>query len=80
MIYICRLVRYLKNIISKDNGAICASKIFSSLEKRREVDFSDFADLELMYNLGYKKFMLCDNICNYKFEKAIKAWEEFING
>lgn len=74
------MLRYLKNIISKDNGAICASKIFSSLEKRREVDFSDFADLELMYNLGYKKFMLCDNICNYKFEKAIKAWEEFING
>ena len=74
------MLSYLKNIILKDNGAICASKIFSSLEKRREVDFSDFADLELMYNLGYRKFMLCDNICNYKFEKAIKAWEEFING
>ena len=58
----------------------CASKIFLSLEKRETVDFADFADLELMYNMGYRKFMLCDNVCNYSFAKAIQAWEEFING
>lgn len=75
-----KMLKYLKMIISKDKNAICASKIFTSLEKRNMVDFSDFADLELMYNLGYRKFMLCDNVSNYAFEKAIDAWEEFING
>lgn len=73
------MLNHLKTIISRDSKAICASKIFLSLEKRETVDFADFADLELMYNIGYRKFMLCDNVCNYKFEKAIQAWEEFIN-
>lgn len=74
------MLNYLKTIIERDSNAICASKIFLSLERRETVDFADFADLELMYNMGYKKFMLCDNVCNYSFAKAIQAWEEFING
>lgn len=74
------MLRHLKKIISRDSGAICASKIFLSLEKRETVDFADLADLELMYSMGYRKFMLCDNVCNYSFAKAIQAWEEFING
>ena len=74
------MLNHLKTIISRDSGAICASKIFLSLEKRETVDIADFADLKLMYDMGYRKFMLCDNICNYSFEKAIQAWEEFING
>ena len=74
------VIRLLKTIISKDSDAICGSKIFLSLEKRETPDLADFTDLELMYKIGYRKFMLCDNICNYCFEKAIKSWEEFING
>ena len=74
------MLNHLKTIISKDNRAICASRIFLSLEKQDTVDFADFADLELMYNIGYRKFMLCDNVCNYNFAKAIQAWEEFIGG
>lgn len=74
------MLNHLKTIISRDSGAICASKIFLSLEKRETVDLADFADLELMYSMGYRKFMLCDNVCNYSFAKAIQAWEEFING
>lgn len=71
---------HLKKIIEVDQGAICASKIFSSLERRCSVDFADFADLELMYSIGYRKFMLCDNVCNYCFEQAISAWKEFKDG
>lgn len=74
------LLDHLKLIISRDPEAICASRIFLSLEKKDTVDFADFADLELMYNMGYRKFMLCDNVCNYCFENAILAWENFING
>ena len=74
------MLEHLKTIISRDSGAICASKIFLSLEKREIVDLADYSDLELMYNMGYRKFMLCDNVCNFRFVKAIEAWEEFING
>ena len=69
------ILRYLKYIIEKDPNAICASRIFTSLERQNYIDFSDYTDLELMYSLGYRKFMLCDNICNYHFEDAIKGWE-----
>lgn len=75
-----KILSYLSTIIEKDKNAICASRIFSSLENKETVDMCDFADLTLMYNLGYKKFMLCDNVCNYAFNKAIKGWKEFING
>jgi len=75
-----KTIRYLEEIYSTDNNAICASRIFSSLEKREKPDLSDFSDLELMYNIGYRKFMLSDNICNYSIDNAIKAWEEFTNG
>lgn len=73
-----KMLEALKLIISKDPNAICASRIFLSLEKGDSVSFADFTDLELMYSIGYRKFMLCDNICNYAFEPAINAWEEFI--
>lgn len=74
------MLNHLRTIISRDSGAICASRIFMSLEKEETVNFADFADLELMYSMGYRKFMLCDNVCNYAFEQAINAWEEFMNG
>lgn len=75
-----KMLEHLKLIISKAPNAICASRIFLSLEKGDEVSFADFADLELMYSIGYRNFMLCDNICNYAFDKAIEAWEDFIHG
>lgn len=73
------MLNLLKIIIERDPQAICASKIFTSLEKRDNVDFADYADLHLMYSLGYRRFMLCDNVCNYSLKKAIDAWEGFIN-
>ena len=74
------MLNHLKTIIERNKKAICASRIFTSLEKSPIVDLADYADLELMYNMGYRTFMLCDNICNYRFLEAIKAWEGFING
>jgi len=74
------MMEHLKTIIGVDSNAICASRIFSSLESKKAVDFADFSDLTLMYNLGYRRFMLCDNICNYHFDEAISAWGEFYYG
>ena len=71
------MMAHLATIIKSDPGAICASRIFSSLERKSSVDFADYADLSLMASMGYRRFMLCDNICNYHFDKAIAAWRDF---
>jgi len=74
------MMEHLKIIIKNDTNAICASGIFLSLENSEKVSFADYSDLDHMYNLGYRRFMLCDNICNYRFDEAIAAWKDFRNG
>lgn len=69
----------LQRIISQDPSAICASRIFTSLEHSNSISYSDFEDIENMYKMGYRTFMLCDNICNYHFNEAIEGWKLFIN-
>ena len=71
------ILKMLELIVSKDPSSICASRIFSSLEKSDKVSLADFCDLELMYKMGYRNFMFCDNICNYSLPKALEAWQEF---
>lgn len=73
------MLEALKIIIASDPNAICASRIFTSLENRDTPSFADYEDLEMMYQFGYRRFMLCDNVCNYAFDKAMKAWEVFTN-
>lgn len=67
----------LEQIIQQDPDAICASRLFSSLERRPQVSMSDISDLELMRKMGYRHFMLSDGICRYHFRPAIEAWEQF---
>lgn len=71
------MLKHLKMIIENDKNAICASRIFTSLEKQKNIDFADYADLALMYDMGYRRFMLCDNICNYHFDEAVEGWKVF---
>ena len=73
------MMKHLKSIISRDKNAICASRIFMSLEHNEAPDFCDYEDLEYMYALGYRRFMLCDNVCNYAFDRAIEAWKQWIS-
>lgn len=57
--------RYLKalgQIAKYDKTAIAASRILQSLEKGSELAASDVADLELLWRLGYRHFMLSDGI------------------
>ena len=73
------MLKHLRDIIKKDSNAICASRLFSSLNKYDYVSLSDYEDLELMYLYGYKNFMLGDDIRGPKLIKAVNAWKEFIN-
>jgi pyruvate kinase len=73
------MLKHLRNIIRKDPNAICASRLFSSLERSDYVSLSDYEDLELMYLYGYRNYMLGDDIKGLKLTKAVNAWREFIN-
>ena len=75
----CRILSMLRRIAERDPEAICASKVFLSLEKHKTPELSDYSDLELMYSFGFRRFMLCDNVSNYAFEPAIRAWNSFVN-
>lgn len=69
----------LQKIIIRDPNAILASRIFTSLKDNEIPEWSDYADLALMYQMGYRHFMLDDNVCNFRFRQAIAAWEVFLN-
>lgn len=69
------IISYLKVIVERNYNAICASRIFSSLERQNYVELADYTDLLMMYEMGYRRFMLCDNICNYHFDEAVKNWK-----
>lgn len=73
------MLKYLKNIIKKDENAICASRLFESLNKYDYVSLNDYEYIELMYLYGYRNYMLGDDIKGPKLIKAINAWKEFIN-
>jgi hypothetical protein len=53
----------LAKIVKADPDAICASRIFESLEHGAVVSSQDIADVELMLRLGYSTFMLSDTLC-----------------
>ena len=74
------VINYLKNIISKDKNAICASKIFSSLCKSGLFSMSDFTDLEFMYMLGYRNFMLQDDVKDETLKLVLKGFGDFKRG
>lgn len=75
-----QILKYLRKIIELDPNAICASKIFSSLEQKPEISLCDFEDLELMYQMGYRNYMLQDDLKGQKLKLAINGWREFIHG
>lgn len=72
-------IKYLKELVKQDPNAICASKIFTSLNNSPYPDLKDYEDLELMYQIGYRNFMLQDDVKGKKLERTIECWREFIN-
>lgn len=69
----------LQRIIHYNKDAICASKLFTS-SKYDYMDFKDFEDLENMFALGYRIFMLSDEVSQFNFDLAVAGWRMFLNG
>lgn len=69
----------LELIIKADPNAICASRILTSLEEKDTASMGDVSDLQLMYEMGYRTFMLSDMLCfrTAVFPKAIEIIAAF---
>lgn len=72
-----KIIEALDLIIEKDPDAIVASHIFSSLQYAGRLLASDFTDLLMLRSMGYKNFMLSDDVSQRFFKEAMKAWEDF---
>ena len=53
----------MKLIIFKDSGAFVGSRMLLSLVTLPVPSCSDFSDLAWLYDLGYRNFLLCDELC-----------------
>ncbi|HEY4507195.1 MAG TPA: hypothetical protein VJH71_03525 [Candidatus Paceibacterota bacterium] len=73
-----KILKDLKELVRVDPNAILASHIFGGLEKSGLVSMADYSDLYLMRQFGYRNFMLSDGVSIRHFDKAILAWQEFI--
>lgn len=69
----------LKLIIKRNPDAIVASKILTSLYQHKELSFTDLSDIYLMQEMGYKSFMLGDELSfnTDAFNQAVSILKNF---
>lgn len=58
-----RIISALRAIIEADPGAFVASRLFNSLARGPVPDASDIGDAAFLMSLGYRTFMLGDEVC-----------------
>lgn len=68
----------LEMIVARDPAAIVASRLLLSLEGEGDVSIADLSDVELMKRMGYRSFMLSDEICHRHFDEAIRIWSSLL--
>jgi hypothetical protein len=57
------IVNAVKTIAAKDSNAVLASRLFPSLRSNRVPCAQDISDASYMLDIGYKRFMIGDDIC-----------------
>ncbi len=57
------IIRAQELIAKKDESAIAASRIFTSLAYSLEPSCADIGDLDNLLRMGYKTVMLGDDVC-----------------
>ncbi len=67
-----RIVTALREIIQADPQALVASRLFNSLAYRPVPDSADLGDAAFLLSLGYKTFLLGDDIC-FRRESVLAA-------
>jgi hypothetical protein len=69
----------LKLIISKDPEACVASRLLLSVVNSPVPECSDFTELAWLYDIGYRRMMLCDEIClkGHLLDTAVNVFDTF---
>ncbi len=69
----------LRLIVEKDPTAWVGSRILLSLVENVVPDCADFLELAWLYDVGYRKMMLCDGLClkEEPLARAINAFDAF---
>lgn len=73
------IINALKMIIKADPEAIVGSRIFLSVVKDSIPECCDFLELAWLYDQGYRKMLLCDEIClkDELLNNAVLAFNAF---
>jgi pyruvate kinase len=69
----------LKLIIEKDKNAYVGSRLLLSTINNPVPSCADFSDLAWLYDIGYKRMMLCDEICLKEelLARAVNVFDSF---
>lgn len=69
----------LKTIVEKDPEAWVGSRILLSLVENAVPDCADILELAWLYDIGYRRMMLCDGLClkEEPLARAINAFDAF---
>lgn len=65
------IINALRLIIEKDPEAMVASCILTS----RNLTMADISDLALLHNMGYKHYVLSDDVSHNRFDETVKKFE-----
>lgn len=68
-----------QDIIAVDPDAIVASRILTSLDRAGEVTMNDLSDLHMLHMMGYRHFMLSDELCRnrHAFGEAAETFRRY---
>ncbi len=71
----------LKLIVKKDPCASIGSRLLLSLTNNHMPECADFLEMAWLYDIGYRKMMLCDGLClkEEPLARAVNAFEAFRN-
>jgi hypothetical protein len=73
------IIKALQLIREHDEQAIAASRILTSLYDNQIVSMADLSDLHMLTMMGYKSFMLSDEICRIRdvFGRVMETYGEY---
>ena len=81
-----QILNAMKLIVDRDPRALVGSRIMLSVSREPVPDCADFMELAWMYDIGYRRMMLCDEICLKEelLSAAIDAFDcfrqSYVNG
>jgi pyruvate kinase len=70
------ILRAMRMIVRKDPEAYAGSRMLLSMVKKPVPEMADLSDLAWMYEIGYRRLMLCDELC-LKEELLVPAVNAF---